>query len=838
MKTSALASCLLLAAAPLAAADSFRLAENGRALLPVVVSPRASPQTREVAAELASYLARIAGADFEVRTGDGSEGIVLGTKAEFGCAEGALEIRGGYDGREAFVIEAGGPAPRLIGATDLAVSHAAFHFLEQLGCRWFFPAKEWEVVPRAERLSYVVAGPENGRDARPKILARRIWYGYGPFPDDKRHPLGGSCQKDYEDWARRNRMASSFRVYAGHAYEAMVATHKALLDAHPEYLALVKGERKGPQLCVSHPAVRELAVKWCEDFFAKNPDREMVSLDCADGDGQCECAECAKLGGVSNRVFGLANHAAKSLAKSHPDKMVGLLAYNEHSEPPDFALEPNVYVQLTMGFIRGRHRFEELRELWPKKCRSMGFYDYYSVWLWDFDKLPGGRGASLDHIQESIRKNASLGATSLDMESGNNWGVHGLGYYVANRLMWNPDADVGAITADFYDKAFGPASDTMRRYYERWMPTAQSPPILSRQLVGLLFRDLDEASREAAELPDVLARLDQVKHYLRYNHLRWLLDHEKDKARQKQLSLDILTFAYRTRYEYMNHWNAIQTVFAGDAAKKFEEPSWSRNDKSPKPWAEAGFVTKAETEQWFREGLDYFQPAEVKELAFDYTKLAPGGLTSDKPKAHQQTMQRVERFAIHTDGAPITLDLTVGTIAWYRDRADARWKLEDASGKTVAEGARKLDGEVRSLTVEVPEAGVYFFECDESSAGWRIARQPGESLAWLPKRGRRVVPLGPFGELFFHVPAGTQELQLFASGPKFPIRGPDRKTIAEVDAEDEVVTIPVPEGADGRIWSFGPTSPSHIWLFNAPNCFAASPEALLVPVSAAAAVSR
>jgi len=753
-------------------------------------------------------------------------GIVLGTAAEVdrdGRYRDALALHGEYDGKEAFVIHPGKDRLLLLGATDLGVSHAAFALLEQLGCRWFFPAKEWQVIPNRPS---VVA--DATLFSRPKILARRIWYGYGPFPDDKKHPLGSSCAKDYEDWARHNRMASSFRVYAGHAYEAMVANHRAIFDAHPEYLALVKGERKKPQLCISNPAVRDFAVKWCEDFFSKNPDREMVSLDCADGGGHCECAECLKLGSISNRVFGLANHAAKAIAKTHPGKMVGLLAYNEHSEPPDFVLEPNVYVQLTMGFIRGRYTFEELREIWPTKCRAMGFYDYYSVWLWDFDKLPGGKGAMLDHIEDSIRRNAALGATSLDMESGNNWGVHGLGYYVANKLMWDPEADVKAITADFFDKAFGPAAAVMRRYYERWMPTLQATPFMSRQLLGSLFRDLEEASRLAADRPEVLARIDHLKHYLRYNHLRWLLDHEKDKARQKQLSLEILTLTYRTRYEYMNHWNAIQSSFAADVAKKFEEPTWARNDRASKPWAEAGFVTGEETEKWFREGLDYFQPMEVAELSFDYTRLAPSGLATETPKAHQQAMQRPEHFAIRSDGAPITLDITVGTIAWYRDRADAKWKLEDADGKLIAEGTQTLDGEVHSLTFPVPKAGVYYFECNESAAGWRITRKPGESLTWLPKRGKRVIPLGQFGEMFFQVPAGTKELQLFASGPKFPVRGPDHQVIAEVQGSDEVVTIPVPKGADGTIWSFGPTSPGQIWFFNAPNGFAASPQALLV----------
>ena len=47
-----------------------------------------------------------------------------------------------------------------------------------------------------------------------------------------------------------------------------------------------------------------------------------------------------------------------------------------------FALAPNVYVQSTAGFIRGKYTFDELMDLWPRRCQNMGFYDYFSVWLW------------------------------------------------------------------------------------------------------------------------------------------------------------------------------------------------------------------------------------------------------------------------------------------------------------------------------------------------------------------------------------------------------------------------------------------------------------------------
>src|ERR1043166_7499214 len=62
---------------------NFQVAANGRALSPVVIAKNAASNTVAVAGELAEYLGRITGAKFEVTTGDGSKGIVLGTLAEF-----------------------------------------------------------------------------------------------------------------------------------------------------------------------------------------------------------------------------------------------------------------------------------------------------------------------------------------------------------------------------------------------------------------------------------------------------------------------------------------------------------------------------------------------------------------------------------------------------------------------------------------------------------------------------------------------------------------------------------------------------------------------------------
>lgn len=819
----ALLAALLLAGPAAAKPAELTLAADGKALVPVVVSPAASPATKQVAVELADYLGRIAGAKFEVVAGDGSKGVVLGTLAEFPdpALTEALALRGTFDGREAFAIRTEPTRVRLVGATDLGASHAAFRFLEALGCRWFFPAKEWEVVPTKRILTAAVEETD-----RPRVLARRVWYGYGFFADGG-HPAGGSTRGDYEAWARHNRMAGSFRVSAGHAWQSIIASNKKLFEEHPEYLALVKGERKGEQLCVSNPAVRRLASDYALGWLAKNPAAEMVSMECADGGGQCECEHCRKLGSVSDRVFGLANDVAKEVRARHPGKMVGVLAYSEHSEPPAFALEPNVYVQLTAGFTRGRYTHDELLNLWPTKCKNLGFYEYFSVWLWDFDRLPGGNGGNVARTRDMVRRYVAAGATSVDAESGNNWGVHGRGYYVANKLLWNPDADAAAVLADFYESAFGPAAPAMKRYYERLAPDAE--PLVSRGLVGEAFRDVEAAAALAKDRPDVLARLDQVKHYLRYVHLRWQLDHERDKARRKALTVAALTLGYRTRYEYMTHWAAMRNTWATQAAKEFDEPTWVPNDKAPKPWAADRAVSRDETDAWFREGLDYFRPTPVEQVRFS-ADLVPVAFPAAKSVGLNQRFQRPAAYALYSRaGEPLEVTLTPGIIAWYRDRPDARYTLKDAAGKAVAAGSLKLDGEPHKVALKVPAAGTYTFECDDSAAGWGVAVEAGRPTVLLSNRGRRYLHVGQLQETFFYVPRGTTEVRYFWGGGPHRVLGPDRKLVAEVTASDEVVTVPVPAGAAGKLWSFAPHAHGHLWFFNVPNVLAASPDALLLP---------
>lgn len=794
-------------------APTVKLAADGRALLPIVVPPDAAEPIRTAADDLARYLGQITGATFTVEEGDGSRGIAVGCeplRVEFKQATIAQ--------REYFEIRSEPERLVLTGGSPLAISHAVYRLLHRLGCRWYFPAAEWEVVPRQPDLSIAIDEHD-----QPAMVARTIWYGYGYFDRAEQRTI-----PEHQAWRRRNLAGESLRINNGHAWQTIIHERKAEFEAHPEYRALVKGERQGEQLCVSNPGLRQLATEWALAYLKRFPNADMVSMECSDGGGHCECAECAKLGTISDRAFYLANEVARAVARQYPGKMVGMLAYNDHSQPPSFPLEPNVYVQLTRGFIVGPYTFDELVLMWPKVTRNFGLYEYYSVYLWDWDTLPAGRGANVPYIRQSIPWYGQLGATTLSCESGNNWGLHGRGYYVANALMWNPRADVDALLTDFYQQAFGPAAAPVQRYYERLDPGSE--PLLSESLIGLALRDLEEAVRLAQARPDVLARLRHLQQFMHFVCLRWQFDHEPDKARQKELALALLTHAYRNRYTYMNHWEAIRQHSTRDWAKRFEEPTWSFSDPTPnKPWAVAEPTSAEQTAAEFAADLARFQPVEVIERSFS-SDLVAGAFTATGASLRVGFQGTGEYLLASPAGEPLAWTVTVGIIAWYRDRAPAKLTLATLDGKELLAQTLQLTGEPVALTCAVPAPGLYRLRIVESSTGHTMQTAPGAPAVLPVKRAQHYNSFGHLQELCFLVPAGTTELCYFiANSTPHDLVGPDGKVRFTGERSGVYYRVPIAPADAGRVWRIRRLALGQLWFFNAPNYLAASPAALLVP---------
>ena len=118
----------------------------------------------------------------------------------------------------------------------------------------------------------------------------------------------------------------------------------------------------------------------------------------------------------------------------------------------------------------------------------------------------------LETLQRNVQTWREHGVEAVNVESGNDWGGWGLYHYVLGRLLWDPDADVEGIFADFLEKGFGRAAPPMRKYFTLWRH-------------GYSDWKLDPAARaiaqalEAADSPATRVRIEQYAQYVHYLRL-------------------------------------------------------------------------------------------------------------------------------------------------------------------------------------------------------------------------------------------------------------------------------------------------------------------------------
>lgn len=817
---------ITLAVSCVAAADPAVLADRGNALMPIVVSKQASQRQHELASELAGHLERISGAEFEVTAGNASAGIVLGITEQFPMPKWreALAIRG-WDGREAYGIRTSTRRVLCLGSTDEALDRAITHLLEEIGCRWFSPNPAWHIVPKLDRVTVDLDLTE-----RPALIHRLIWWdGYR---------WDGQVTADFQRWIRRNRMGGGFDVRCGHAWQRILRKCRGAFhrhpksDMHPEYRALQAIERGTNKFCVSNPGLVRLCKRYAIERLTENPELDMVSMEPSDGGGHCQCAQCRAIGPANERVHWLTNEVAKAVAQACPGKLVGSHAYSFHSEPPSFKMEPNVYVDITAGFTRGRFTFLELIDEWAKHVRNLGIYEYLGIWAWNRD-LPGApRGANLAYLAERIPYYIERGARSMRCESGTNYAPSGLGYLVASRLMWDPEANVQAICDDFYQRAFGPAADTMRGYYERF--DGGNRPLVGDHLLALAHRDLAEASRLAAHHSEVLRRLDDLKLYLHYVGLIRELDATPDGQARLDVVYRILNFAYRTRHRYIVHSSGIRgrsehRMLLGKM-KQPEGWNWRKlGDKTA--WYVGGDYTHEETERIFQEGLARHAVQQFQERVFGGELVRAGLGPAPDAAPEPMTLRRSHRFAMLSEaGEPLAFRLLTGLYPQNRHMNPTRWQVTDVGGDEIASGRLPLDGEWHDLSVPVPRPGQYCCRVWDGAGGWGVDCGAAKPFVWAPERGDQVFSVGKLSDVYFYVPIGTRKVAYYVEGSDHRLLDAAGREMAQVaSGPANTVLIPVPKGSDGQAWRIRGLASKRLWLLNCPNHFATRSENLLIP---------
>ncbi|MBA3684869.1 MAG: DUF4838 domain-containing protein [Planctomycetes bacterium] len=819
---------LMLLASALAAAEPAKkptnvaLARGGKALHTIVVPTTASDALKATAADLSAYLGKLSGAAFTVAPGASAEsGIVLGRGGDFAKLPVAASFKEGPFAREDYVLRAHAKGLCLIGASDLAVSHAAWDLLQRLGHRQFFPGETWEVLPPPGDLAIAVDVAES-----PSFAARRIWYNWGTW---------GYNDVPYRDWCVRNRMAKGFDLNSGHAYEAIIAANAAEFEKHPEYLALNGKERRrggDAKFCVANPGLRTLVADHAVRVVRANPAMDSVSMDPSDGGNWCECADCAKLGSVSNRVVTLANGVAEAInALGLGAKYVGTYAYNQHSAPPDITVHPNVIISATTAFIGGGFTFGQVVEGWQAKGATVGVYDYLSVVDWDWNLPRGSSGSRPRGVAAGLARFHQQGARFYDAESGDCWGPCGLGYLVASRVLWNVDAakSVDAIVDDFIKRAFPGIEKPMRGFYELICFDDQRRQ--PSDLVGRMYRCLDEA-RRATKDAKVLKRIDDLVLYTRHAELYYALQNGAG-------SVDAVAgHDYRIRKTMMVHaYGLWARLLSQQAAHTDGHPL---KNETPFSSEEIGALLAT--------GIAANQPVDPGFAGVSFSRdLVPAAkalkLPSVAPGYFPQAPQDNQQYWVWLDQpGSIDLKITVQRVWMNRQPKLTLFSpLEVRNLPVATDESYKPDGQEYAVKVASPFPGIHRIETVDGGDHTRIAWPTGMpvTLETGVETANHIVTSHFRGgwTMYFYVPKGTKtvggwaaRIANWASRINGTMRDADGTVVHDFGAMpgDGWFNVPVAAGQDGRLWSFNDGQGQRL-LMTVPPYVARTAEELLLP---------
>jgi hypothetical protein len=172
-----------------------------------------------------------------------------------------------------------------------------------------------------------------------------------------------------------------------------------------------------------------------------------------------------------------------------------------------------------------RQEYKDLLYKWAKVMQGrMVIYDYdQSMLVWR--DLPN---PSHQAFRQDLKHYCKAGILGVDTESRGALSTTFTNLFLRGQLMWNPDAGVDALLAEFYTKFYGPAAVPMARYwnaiFKAWEETVVTehehfvaPAIYTPELMAKLRKSLQAAEAAMKPLearrftPEVKPYIDRMK---------------------------------------------------------------------------------------------------------------------------------------------------------------------------------------------------------------------------------------------------------------------------------------------------------------------------------------
>ena len=255
------------------------LAEHGTSEWTIVVPDAAREAERDAARRLQDFIRRMSGVELpigtETATSPPGRRILIGATR----AAGSGAIDPGSLGEDGFRIRVVGDDLYLVGGVGLGIDYAVTEVLERLGCRFWAPGALQ--VPESPALR--LPGDLDATQV-PKVWFRHV--NYGPALDP-----------EYRRWHRLDRIQEEVgRLWAPRWVHSMFhyVPPERYFAEHPEYYALIGGERQPTQLCLTNPEVLQITIEGVRKVLEKHPDVRYVSISQEDNYAHCQCAEARR----------------------------------------------------------------------------------------------------------------------------------------------------------------------------------------------------------------------------------------------------------------------------------------------------------------------------------------------------------------------------------------------------------------------------------------------------------------------------------------------------------------------------------------------------------------
>ncbi len=454
----------------------------------VIVPESPSPAEQTAARELRDYLARgttgvtVFGNDARIYLGDTS----VAREAGIDC--GSME-------EENWVIKTLPPDRLIIGGGGRrGTLYGVYNFLEhEAGIRWWNPFDDF--VPEPAPL---VLGELEERGA-PYFFMRNI-YRNNQFPDDAGR------------WAARNRInqdgdspitpAYGSELAFGAPYHVHTIAHadgylpeEKYFQEHPEYFAVIGGERNGSQfkgqICFSHPDLPDMFIEKLKRNIVADEEKahtrgtdapRIYDISINDNTTFCECPRCQealKTLRPSDLMLRFINRIADFLAEYRPGYYIQTAAYFSTLEPPlRERVRDNVIVRLCDTYSL-RHEditsdanraFREILLGWEKVAKHLAVWEY-GLTFDDSAGLPYPSEYTLAANKKFYREHGVMGLI-IEREYPDVSDMYDLKTWLDAKLLETPDLPLPELLDDFYGKYYGPAASRVREYREKLRETA------------------------------------------------------------------------------------------------------------------------------------------------------------------------------------------------------------------------------------------------------------------------------------------------------------------------------------------------------------------------------